>query len=332
MPSIVTLYPLDKKLVLPKPQEEAPLEKVALLSESGRLVSTRKRDGWGSASATTGLRKHPIALYTRGGNEITENFPAVVDELRSLALPKDTLVTSELFWVSKAGVREDLGALSGLAQASPENARKTQAEAGSARLMLFTPLIIKGKDVSSLPYHQRAEQLGEWLDKRNHELLSRMEHLTEDFAALQKRVVKESWEGLVLYDADAGTAFETNGKHEKPPRPDGCWKWKPLFEADFVATKFEPGTGKNTGLAGKIYIAQIDSRTGQLFPCGEVPLHKKEHKILFANKAIYPIVVEVAYEIRTPKGALRTASVLRERSPLDKRIEECILPEKFWKK
>lgn len=329
MATTITLYPIDKNLVLPKPIEETPMEQAIALETAGDLVKTRKRDGWGGTVVATGMRKRPIALYTRSGNEITGNFPAVVEELRALALPKHTLVTGELYWTQGANVREELGAISGLAQASPEIAVERQANGGSARFMCFTTLIVKGRDVSRLPFRERSAQVCEWLDKQSVELLSPMEQRPESFEALRALVVKESWEGLVLYDQNAGTEFATDGKHNDPPRPEGCWKWKPYFEGDFIATGFAEGTGRNTGLAGKIFIAQIDPRTGQFSPCGEVPLHKKEHKVLFANKAIYPIVVEVGYEIRTPKGALRSAAVLRERSALDKRVEECILPEKF---
>lgn len=327
MSDTIKLHPLEKNFVAPKPRQEAPEARIAKLAKEGRLYSTRKRDGYGGIVIATGMRRSPIALYTRGIQEITEKFPAVVEAIRSLAVPKETLGMCEFFWSHPKDDVDDLGTFSRFAKSSTEKAVALQRELGSPRCMLFTPLIARGQDLSRVPYTKRVELLAEWLDKKSHPLISMMEHLPGSIAELQAHMRKHRWEGLVFYDGAAGTEFRTDGKHDLPPRPDGCWKWKPIFEEDFVATKFEPGTGKNTGLAGKIYIAQIHPKNGKLMPCGEVVLHKQEHKVLFANAKIYPLVVEVEYEIRTPRGALRTASVLRDRD--DKGIGECILPEQY---
>ena len=323
----LTLHPLDPRFVAPKPEQEAPEGRIGELDALGRLIITRKRDGYGGLVVATNSKKAPLELYTRSVAAIGGKFPYLVDALRSIAIPKRTLVMCELYWTDADG-NEDLGVFSRFAKSADPRAALLQSELGSARAMLFTPLVAKGKDVSGVPYRDRSAMIGEWLNKRPHPLVTPMEHLPYGFDALKDRVVKERWEGLVLYDGDATTGFRIDGEHDRPPRPDGCWKWKPIFEDDFIATKFEPGTGRNTGLAGKIYIAQIDPRTKETVPCGEVPLHAREHKRFFAE-ATYPMVVQVEYEIRTPKGALRTAKVLRVRD--DKSIGACLLPPRHQK-
>ncbi len=325
----LTLEQFDTSFVQPKPREEVLEERIAALEQNVDLFSTRKFDGHGCRAIATGDRKKPILLQTRTGNDVTGKFPSVVDELRALSLPKLTLVPGELFWRDPVTGLDDLTTFGRFAGSSTANAVALEKEIGSARCMLFTPLVLEGADMSAVAYRRRADIVAEWLDKRTSPLISHMKHLDGSFADLKVRVVKEKWEGLVLYDANATTEFAFHGKHDRPPRPDGCWKWKPIFEGDFVVTKFEPGKGKNLGLAGKIYIAQVDPRTEKLVPCGEVPLHTKEHKMFFAQKAVYPLVVQVEYEIRTPKGALRISNVMRVRD--DKGVDGCILPEKYWK-
>lgn len=320
-----SLDPLDPNFVLSKPRQKITEKQIAELEAKGVLIATRKRDGYGGIATITGSRR--IArLYTRGIVDTSDRFPRIIEELRDSAIPTDSLIPGEMFLRSRSADVDRLDLFGKLAKSGPERAVMLQEELGRAEFLLFAPLVVGGRDVSGLRFGDRHDMTTDWFTRRvGAGYLKHMTPLTHTVAQLQEIVRLEKWEGLVLYDKSAPTVYRLDGNEADPPRPLGAWKWKPIFEDDFIVRKFEWGTGKNADRAGKLYLSQIDPTTGIEVACGEVAdLGTREEKLALAQME-YPFVVQVEFEARTPKGACRISHLIRVRD--DKPLNACVLPE-----
>ena len=179
--------------------------------------------------------------------------------------------------------------------------------------------------VTGLPYQERLDiihGLFSKLDFRTY-YVSPVEVIAGSFKKAMSLVKEKKWEGLVLYDKTKPTAFGLDGKTGNPIRPDGCWKRKLMKEDDFIVRTWQKGTGRNKNRVGKLFLLQIDQRTGKEVPCGEVGNLKDDMREYLAKEARYPLVIQASFELRFSSGALRNAQYIRIRD--DKRPEECVV-------
>lgn len=318
------LHPLHRNFVGPKPIDEVPRERIQELETANKLVIERKRNGHGGLVAVTGFRHQYIELYSRGVHELTGKFPDLVDELRGMNIPPNTLLAGEMV-LSVNGV-DDPDAFNRLAKSSPANAIRKQKDGDPVRLALFNVIVHKGKSVIKLPYGDRLDIIRELADKYRVKNVNMVQVVAQSFAQAQVTVKERGWEGLVLYDRGAGSGYRLDGRTDEPPRPDGCWRWKPYKESDFVATGWVPSDSKKfKGLVKDLLIAQRDPVTKQLVSWGKVGLGlSAAERREFADDSLYPMVFEVEFLRRTPNNRLISASVLRQRG--DKTPEECFSP------
>lgn len=316
-----SLYPLDKKFIGPKPLEQAPLQTLRELEATGNLILQRKRCGYCSYTVFGG--PDGVNIYSVGINQLSERLPMLVEQLRAHNLPKGTLIAGEVL-VSVNGV-DDLGAFGAIAKSNVEKAIAIQRNR-PVQLAIFNIIAHKGKSVIQYPYQDRLELLGDLFGKTPTPSVHVIQPLAVGFDIAKKLVAHEKWEGLVAYSKTAVSEFRTDGVKESSPRPDGCWKWKPFVEGDFVAVGWVPSTSKTfMGQVKDLLIAQYHPHTGELVNWGRVGvgLNSEQRKRL-ANNALYPLVVEVKFECRTRNTRLISARVMRER--FDKTPKECITP------
>ncbi len=319
------LYPLHPGFVGAKPIEEASDEVFLELEAKGRLIKQRKRNGHAAYVSATGRGKRRLALYSRSIKDLTAHFPALVDELRSMNLPHNTLLAGEML-VQVDGV-DSPGAFTSFAGSKPERAVRLQGESSPVRMVLFNVIVHKGKMVVHFPYEDRLDILRNLLAKHSPERVDLVEVLPEPFAAAKRRSVASKWEGLVLYDAKASTEYRLDGKSAQVPRPLGCWKWKDYLEGDFVAIGWIPSTAKShSGAVKNFKLWQYSPETGELQYWGKCGTGiSREDRFRYANDAWK--VFEIKFERRTPNSRLIGAHILRERD--DKKPEECIAPPGF---
>lgn len=323
-----TIHPLDRRFVGAKPIESAPIEVLADLEARGRLIPTRKRNGNAMFATVTGDRESPIGLYSRSIHTLTAHFPNLVEELRSLDIPAGTLLGAESLIQDERGI--DSPDLFGrYARAKPENAVALQAQGAPIQLSLFNVIMHKGQIVTHLPYENRLDILRELLARRSCPNIDVVEVLDMSLAEAQARSIRSKWEGLVLYDADAPSAYRLDGRSDLVPRPDGCWKWKDYLEGDFIATGWRPSDAPSRkGMVKDLLIAQYDPVTKELVHWGKagVGLSMAECREYVDDK-LYPMVFEIVFERRTPNQRLIHARIKRRRH--DKAPEECIAPIEF---
>ncbi len=325
------LSPLDPKFVGAKPIENAPDEIFLDLEAKKRLIIQRKRNGNAAYIPATGKNKRRVELYSRGINPLTAHFPTLVEELRAMNLPSDTLLGGETL-VQVDGI-DSPSAFGSLARSKPERAVGLQRDGVSVELALFSVIVHRGKSVVHLPYKDRLDILQNLMAKHTSDRVNLVEIIPGSFKAAKKRSVTSKWEGLVLYDADAPSEYRLDGKIDQVPRPSGCWKWKEYAEGDFVATGWVPSTApSHAGMVKDLLLHQYSPITGELQHWGKcgIGLSKKDRENIaaeFTNDPNCRMVFELKFERRTPNRRLIAARIIRRR--FDKKPEECIAPAEF---
>lgn len=326
-----SLDPLDPRLVLPKPKNSVEDDKIFRLEQQNRLIFTRKRDGHGVSAVITDNPK----IYTRGSvRDISENFPMIIKELKELGHLKNTLLCCEL--VAEKDGSDWREYVASLTLSLPHVARDLQERNGYPKLMVYNMLVDCGKDISQTSHEWRIACIQLMLE-HDFKYLFPVETLKGNFNQLQKRIVRQHWEGMVIYDREAVSAYRLDGNSDRPPRPEGCWKRKPSAEDDFVAIGFVTGTAgkRHEHRMGKLILAQVHPKSGELVPCGEVGIgFSDQEREELADNSLYPFVVQVEYERRfSPRQlskkrvqcALCNPRFVRRRD--DKTVGACLLPK-----
>lgn len=317
-----SLDPLAPNFVMAKPRQKVSRDIIRNLEAAGNLINTRKRDGYRHYIVKS---NSAVKIYTRGIEDVTAKYPHIVQEVSWMELPSWTMLDTEIVFVDENG-NDDIEKFTRIVKSNSAAAIKLQEETGFAVCIVFGVIVFGGRVVTVLPHQERfnlVKNLFAKLDFRTY-YVEPVEILDCLFEKARAIVKKKRWEGLVLYDKIKPTAFGLDGKTASPIRLDGCWKWKPLKEDDFIVRTWQKGTGRNKNRAGKLFLLQTDSRTGKEVSCGEVGNLTDKMREYFAKEARYPLVVQMEFEKRFTSGALRNVKFMRIRE--DKRPEECLLP------
>lgn len=313
--------------VLSKPivPESYKIEVVKKLDREGRLIKTRKRDGWKMFSGIDSKGK--VRLFTDGLNEIDDRLAHIKREQETLGLRNALLVGEALI---DADDNDDFAKVGGIMHSGYEKALTAQICHGFIRHMLFNIVFLDGKPFDA-GYEDVLAKIQALLAKKRLQHTFRVPILDCPLAEAQRIVREKKWEGLVLYDKDFRITYRTDGK--SPARPKGCYKWKPIDEDDFIVR--ECILRDNGTEVKELVLLQKDPTTGEEFRCGRLGSFTNEKRREFADPSIYPFVVQAAFETRFEKtGKIRNARFMHPRP--DKRIEDCIAPRSYpeakWQK
>lgn len=315
-------YPLSSGFVLAKPlQQESYDESIIYeLERNNRLIITRKRDGWKIYVVKS---KNRIALYTDGINEIDDRLLHIKKELERLNFPDETLFVGE--GIVEVNKHDIFIKVQSVLNSGLNHSQAVQKEIGFLKLMLFDVIFLGGKCLLNEPYEQRLLLIEKLWREKGFKHVIPIETLKISYDDAKKLVEKKGWEGLVLYDKLFVSSFRLDGK--SPTRPTGCYKWKPLYEDDFIVRKFILSSNDPSRLK-EVILLQIDPENGKEFYCGKLGAFNKEmREKLF--RATYPLVVQVRFETRFESGAVRNARFMRLRK--DKSLKNCIAPKHFPK-
>lgn len=320
-PSLFQLDPLPKGFVLAKPlQQDAYNESVIYgLEAKGDLIITRKRDGWKLFAVKTNGK---IKMYTDGMNEVDTRLDHLKIKLEQI-MPDDSMVVGE--GVVDVDGKDDLGRISGIFHSDTERALEIQnSEAGLIKFMVFDIILENDKCLYlfSIPYNQRLNMIRAIIGSNKH-LVMPPQVLEMKYDEAKKLVLEKGWEGLVLYDRNFISSFRLDGKN--PARPKGCYKWKPIFEDDFIVREWI-SSKKDPNRLKEVVLLQIDPKTKKEFYCGKVGAFTNKMREEL-KKSKYPLVTQVEFEARYKSGKIRNARFVRVRS--DKKIKDCIAPRSY---
>lgn len=317
--SLFQLDPLPKGFVLAKPlQQDAYNESVIYeLEARGDLIITRKRDGWKLFAVKT---KGMVKIYTDGLNEVDERLSHIKAVLEKI-MPNDTMFTGE--GIVDINGQDDLGKISAIFHSNKKRSLEIQAVVGMVGFMVFDVIFMRGVPMLNLPYHQRLKAVKGVTAEETGSYVTTLSVLNMTFDEAKRLVLGNNWEGLVLYDRNFVSSFRLDGKN--PARPKGCYKWKPIFEDDFIVREWIPSE-KDSKRLKEVVLLQIDPETKKEFYCGKVgAFTNKMREELGESK--YPLVMQVAFEARYESGKVRNARFMRVRS--DKKIRDCVAPRSF---
>ncbi len=313
-----SLDPLDPKFVPAKPKQEIGEKKVFELEKSGNAIYTIKRDGHRHLIAIT---KKGIRIYTRSIIEVTDRYPHIVEQIKKMKFPDNTLLDCEIF-VSVGG-KENLGCMTTVTNSSAEKSIEFQKK-NPVSVMIFDIIVLKNKVMSEVFYKVRLGMIWWFFTESN--------YLPDDILPIEisplpfeesKNLVRENGlEGLVVYDANGTTQYRLDGKSNLSPRPNVCWKWKPLKEDDFIVSKKIFVDGENGRRFKEVVLTQIDAKTGEEFECGKLGTFDAKTRA-YLDKAVFPLVMQVEFVSRYEKSQkIREPRFMRLRD--DKKPEECI--------
>ncbi|TSC89635.1 MAG: hypothetical protein G01um10143_125 [Parcubacteria group bacterium Gr01-1014_3] len=324
------LDPLPKDFVLYKPlQQDRFDEKVIYeLEKAGRLIITRKRDGWKMFAVKADGK---IKLYTDGMNEIDDRLGHIKNALGKMKIPDGSILVGEA--IADKNNSDQFKKVGQVMQSSVQKAIDLQKENDTKdlfrnntknllRFMVFDVVCWGGKAMLQMKYQDRFKRISQ-LCASGGEFVSPLTWLLVSFDEAKRMVKRNHWEGLVLYDKEFLGSYRLDGKN--PARPKGCYKWKPLYEDDFIIRKWLP-KDDNPKILKEVVLLQIHPKTGKEFECGKLgSFDAKMREQLRTAK--YPLVMEVMYEARYESGKLRNARFMRLRP--DKKLKDCVAPKKF---
>ena len=319
--------PLPDGFVLGKPVDRHSYDERMIyeLEQRGDLIITRKRDGW---KIYTAINRGRVRLYTAGGSEIDERLDHVKNDLLCCDVPSPALIAGEGIIDI---IHDDIGKVGSIFNANLKRSLELQEEYGKIRFMPFGLVHWGGKSVIGDPYEKNLARLGPVLSRFYGSTKGRLTYitpihiLTMSFDEAKKLVIEKGWEGLVLYDRNFANSFVLDGT--SPDRPSGCYKWKPVFEDDFIARSWIPSP-KDPLAVRDVMLFQKDPITGKEFPCGKFGTFSKKLKKELADDSKYPFVIQLEFDARYPKsGKIRSPRYVRIRT--DKKVEDCIAPKSY---
>lgn len=320
--SLFQLDPLPKDFVLAKPlQQDAYDESVIYeLEARGDLIITRKRDGWKLFAVKTNGR---VKIYTDGMNEVDAKLDHIKKELKQ-RMPDNSMVVGE--GIVDIGGQDDLGKISAIFHSNTERALEIQKEIGMVKFMVFDIIVLKNfLTLSSYAYINRIIEMTRMVfgnpEYVKYITIPTILQMTYDEA--KKLVLKNGWEGLVLYDRNFISSFRLDGKN--PARPKGCYKWKPIFEDDFIVREWIPSE-KDPKRLKEVVLLQINPKTKKEFYCGKLGAFTNKMREEL-KKSKYPLVMQVAFESRYESGKVRNARFMHLRP--DKKIKDCVAPKSY---
>lgn len=308
---------LPKGFVLAKPIAQEGYNEAAIyeLERRRRLIITRKRDGW-KMFAVVGSDKK-VRLFTDGLNEIDSRLDHIREEIRSLRLPSGTVLIGEA--IADLDDSDDLGKVISVFHSSNDKSIKFQEVNGEVKFMIFGTIFSDARDV--MPYVVSSQWTSGLLFERALSYVFTAPVLGVSYNEAKRIVVEKGWEGLVLYDKDYNLTYRTDGK--APKRPEGCYKWKPILEDDFIVREW---IARPDGTVKDLVLSQLDPSSKEFY-CGKLGSFSSEMRRKLSS-VDYPIVVQAAFETRYPKtGKIRNARFLHIRT--DKPVHQCTAPKSY---
>ena len=310
-----------KVLALPafRPPELATL--VDRVPDGKDWLFEMKYDGYRCLAAIAGPE---VRLYTRNGNDWTEQFRAIVPPLARLS-PGSALIDGELC-AQKDG-RTDFSAL-----------KAALSSGGPLVYLAFDLLEQDGKDLTGLPLLKRKERLRALIGKVDKDApIQFSEHVVGRGEEVYASLCKGGFEGVIAKRADAPYRSE---------RSKDWLKVKCLHRQEFVIGGWRPserrnrfaslllgswdkgkltyhgrvGTGFNEAEAEQLQQA-LDARARKTTPFAVVPRDIARD----ANWVEPDLVGEIAFSEFTPDGALRHPSFLGLRA--DKPARSIVLEQ-----
>lgn len=280
-----------------------------LLKEFDRdnIVIEEKLDGWKAQVIKSGGK---IKIYSRKGDEKTDNFPELVEKLSFL--PDNTVIEGELVYWDNG--KQDESKVTSLAGSSAENAiEKAKELPGKIKLHFYDVLWKDGKNVTDEPFEKRRKLLESFIKKSDLIEITKQYPFSKWQEAMNV-AVKKGGEGIVLKIKNKPYEYKSLGSNE--PKPAGImYKYKgsggKSATDDYVIYDYEMSDkGKLKAFFGQYY-------KGKLYHISEISNFSEENEEKIKEKLKKgQFTVEIGFQERLP-GGLRHQKFIRFRDDKD---------------
>ncbi|MCW1301071.1 MAG: ATP-dependent DNA ligase [Candidatus Nanoarchaeia archaeon] len=311
---------LKVKPILGKPiqlmlGEKAPnIEEV--VREFGKVAAEWKYDG---ARAQCHKKGDRIWIFTRRLEDVTTQFPEVVEMCRRCLIPNECIVEGEILAIDpRTQSPLPFQVLSQRIHRKYEIDKMVREI--PIQVNLFDVVYVDGKVLFNIPFLERRKILEKIVKVEEGKFQLAKQIITDDLKELEEfyqEALNAKQEGIFLKVLNSTYMF---GR-----RVGGWYKIKPIMETlDLVIVGASWGTGKRAGWLGSFVLACRDEVTGKFLECGMLGTGIKEKKeeitdVTFeelTNLLKPHIVAEKGTEVRiAPKLVIEVAYQEIQRSP-----------------
>lgn len=263
------------------------------------LIVQEKYDGWKMLCVR---ERDGVRLYTRHGNDASENFPELADELSYL--PVGTAMLGEIVGFDREG-KQRLALIQSIAGSDPSEAEekrnKLLASGGRITYFVYDMLWDGGEDIMSEPWEYRDSRLREVVEDGDTVKLVVSYPWSEHKNVIQ-RSLAAGGEGLVIKPRDSLYVHAEAGEDE----PHGDWiKYKKAYTEDVILDSYELGDPDPRGYRKASFDA-VQLRGGKRVRVGNLSgvSHDVQRELMDMVDAGEDPVVEVKYQERHPKTGL----------------------------
>jgi DNA ligase-1 len=254
------------KVMIGKPIRSQLAERMASLDEilqklGGRAAAEYKLDG---IRIQAHVAKERIFLFSRREENVTGQFPDVVEEIRRSSTAREAILDGEC-----VPLDPNTGDLLPFQVVSQRRGRKHEIESMTKEVpvayFLFDLLYLNGKDFTLLPYTRRREALEQVVKETERVRLTPriVSSQAKEIEQFFERSIQEGTEGLVLKSLGPESIYEAGHRGFQ-------WiKWKRSYRSemrdtvDLVAVGGFSGRGKRAGSYGALLMAAYDPKEEQ---------------------------------------------------------------------
>lgn len=252
-------------------------------------------------------------LFTRRGEEFTDNVPNLIKELDS-KMKSGSFILGELVWEDSKG-KQSISDIQTVVGSSPDKAQeKIKSGGGKVIFYVYDLLWENGKDITKTKYIDRYNKLKKIIGKATDIKVADNYSYSEKDKAIND-ALKNGGEGIVLKPKDSEYKYGAKGTNE----PHGEWaKFKPGAKAhtdEIILNKYHKDTDK-------LIFPAYQYKEKELFEVGNLSGMSKEDeaKIKKDIDSGKTVIVEITFQERMPSGKFRHMGWSRFRP--DKPVKE----------
>jgi bifunctional non-homologous end joining protein LigD len=274
-------------------------EEVLDQHDPGDIVVQEKYDGWKILAVRD---RGGVRLYTRHGNDASENFPDLADELSYL--PVGTAVLGEIVGFDADG-KQRLALVQSIAGSGSDEAqqktRDLMKSGGRLAYFVYDMLWDRGDDIMSEPWEYRDSRLREVVEDGDQVRIV-VSYPWDEHGNVIRRSLAAGGEGLVIKPKDSLYVHAGPGEDE----PHGDWiKYKKSYTEDVILDGYELGDPDPRGFRKASFDA-VQIKGGRRVRVGNLTSvsHQVQKQLMDMVDAHEDPVVEVRYQERHPKTGL----------------------------
>jgi DNA ligase-1 len=280
-----------------------------VVKEFGKVIGEYKYDG---ARIQCHKKNNEIWLYTRRLEDVTKQFPDIVELCRKGLKPKECIVEGEALGIdSKTELPLPFQVLSQRIHRKYDIEK--MAKEIPVQVNLFDVVYVDGKTIFDKPLKERREILEKTIKRIPGKFQPTKLMISDDVKELEKfykEALNARQEGLFLKVLDSNYVF---GRHV-----GGWYKIKPIMETlDLVIVGATWGEGARAKWLSSYAMACRDPDTGKFLPCGMMGTGLTEENFQLMTEILKPLIInEKGREVKLkPRVVIEVAFQEIQKSP-----------------